>query len=218
MVEVTFVENVFPFRKIKHTDSPASLLWGTENNLSEGDARLGMFQTPDTSGTLKVLDRQALKTIGALPPSTEPGGDSIPAVDEIKVHIPQPPTPRRATRTTQPPADLQIYDRVPWQDYPSTADHSKPELVLLAFTESELQTITPKSAEKALRTKSADQWREAMNREKQCHLKNGTFGEEWAGPGPCPKPVPAGWVARLAAKTIQSSSCHSRTIHEGGTR
>jgi hypothetical protein len=150
-VEVTFVENVFPFRKIKHTDSPASLLWGTENNLSEGDARLGMFQTPDTSGTLKVLDRQALKTIGALPPSTEPGGDSIPAVDEIKVHIPQPPTPRRSTRTTQPPADLQIYDRVPWQDYPSTADHSKPELVLLAFTESELQTITPKSAEQALR-------------------------------------------------------------------
>src|SRR4029078_6600260 len=103
----------------------------------------------------------------------------------------------RSTRTTQPPADLQIYDRVPWQDYPSTADHSKPELVLLAFTESELQTITPKSAEKALRTKSADQWREAMNREKQCHLKNGTFGEEWAGPGPCPKPVPAGWVFKI---------------------
>ena len=36
-----------------------------------------------------------------------------------------------------------------------------------------------------------------MNREKQCHLKNGTFGEEWPGPGPCPKPVPAGWVFKI---------------------
>ena len=36
-----------------------------------------------------------------------------------------------------------------------------------------------------------------MNREKLCHLKNGTFGEEWPGPGPCPKPVPAGWVFKI---------------------
>ena len=46
-VEVTFVENVFPFRKIQHSESPA--LWGTENNLAEGDARLGMFQTPGSA-------------------------------------------------------------------------------------------------------------------------------------------------------------------------
>jgi hypothetical protein len=70
-VEVTFVENVFPFRKIKHRESPASLLWGTDNNLTDGDGRLGMFETHDSTGISKVLDRQALKSIGALPPDTE---------------------------------------------------------------------------------------------------------------------------------------------------
>src|SRR4051794_39815053 len=36
-VEVTFVENVFPFRKVKNRESLTSLLWGTENNFSDGD-------------------------------------------------------------------------------------------------------------------------------------------------------------------------------------
>jgi hypothetical protein len=145
-----------------------------------------MFQTPDTSGVIKTLDRQALKTIGVLPPTADPGGDMPPPSEETKIASAAPPTPRRSSRATQPPADLQVFDRIPWQDYPSTVANSssKAETVLLAFTESELTTITPKSAEQALRSKSADQWREAMNREKQCHLKNGTFGEEWSGPGP----------------------------------
>ena len=205
-VEVTFVENVFPFRKIKHSDSPASLLWGTENNLAEGDARLGMFQSPDTSGVLKVLDRQVLKTIGALPPTTEPGGESFPAADEIKVAPSPANTPRRSTRVTQPPAEHQFYDRIPWEDHPTSVDHSKPETVLLAFTQSELLTITPKSAEQALRTKSADQWREAMNREKQCHLKNGTFGEEWPGPAN-PSPLDGSSKSNIAELPSKSKIC-----------
>ena len=156
-VEVTFVENVFPFRKIQHSDSPASLLWGTENNLAEGDARLGMFQTPHTSGVIKVLDRQALKTLGALPPTTEPGGEfQSPSVETKIASAVAAPTPRRSSRATQPPADLQMYDRIPWQDYPSTAADSKAETVLLAFTESELQSITPKSAEQALRSEAGE--------------------------------------------------------------
>ena len=36
-----------------------------------------------------------------------------------------------------------------------------------------------------------------MNREKQCHVKNGTFGEEWSQATPCPKPIPAGWVFKI---------------------
>ena len=71
---------------------------------------------------------------------------------------------------------------------PAALDISKPETLLLAFTESELTTITP--------TSSSFQCG-SVNREKQCHLKNGTFGEEWSGPGPCPKPVPAGWVFKI---------------------
>jgi hypothetical protein len=71
-VDVTFMENVFPFRKFnKHRESPASLLWGTENNMAEGDPRLGMFD-PDTSGASKILDRHALKSIGALPAANCP--------------------------------------------------------------------------------------------------------------------------------------------------
>lgn len=66
-VEVTFVENVFPFRKMQHRESPSSLLWGTDNNMAEGDPRLGMFDAPDTTGVNQILDRHALKTIGALP-------------------------------------------------------------------------------------------------------------------------------------------------------
>ena len=36
-----------------------------------------------------------------------------------------------------------------------------------------------------------------MNREKECHVKNGTFGEEWLQPGNCPKAIPAGWVFKI---------------------
>ena len=35
--------------------------------MSEGDPRLGMFDSPDTSGVNQILDRHALKSIGALP-------------------------------------------------------------------------------------------------------------------------------------------------------
>jgi hypothetical protein len=68
---------------------------------------------------------------------------------------------------------------------------------LLALTETQLETITPKSADRALASTSREQWLAAMNREKQCHCKNGTFGEEWQKADPCPKPIPAGWVFKI---------------------
>ena len=67
-VEVTFFENVFPFRKFKANDSPASLLWGTDSTLQLGDPRLGMFDT-GCDDTTRTLDKAALKSIGALPSS-----------------------------------------------------------------------------------------------------------------------------------------------------
>jgi len=36
-----------------------------------------------------------------------------------------------------------------------------------------------------------------MNREKQCHLKNGTFGEEWKEGLATSKPIPADWVFKI---------------------
>ena len=44
-VEVTFLENVFPFRKFKASDSPASLLWGTDSTLNLAWACLIPTQT-----------------------------------------------------------------------------------------------------------------------------------------------------------------------------
>ena len=65
-VEVTFFEAIFPFRKFKASDSPASLLWGSESTLNAGDPRHGMFaEQPD--GMTKFLDRSALKSLGAIP-------------------------------------------------------------------------------------------------------------------------------------------------------
>ena len=87
-----------------------------------------------------------------------------------------------------------MYERIPWQDYP---EHGVDENTMIALTESELQLITPKSAEHALKCDSHEHWLAAMNREKDCHVKNGTFGEEWKGAGPCPKPIPAGWVFKI---------------------
>jgi hypothetical protein len=219
-VEVTFVENAFPFRKVKHRESPASLLWGTDNNMAEGDPRLGMFDAPDSTGVNKVLDRQALKAIGALPTNLQEASRASPAQTltplqqpDIEQHQVQEfkgpeslavPTARRSSRASKPPASLKIYERIPWKDYPEFGEPASDESaslnlvsVLLALTENQLQTITPKTADNALRCKSSAQWLQAMNREKQCHVKNGTFGEEWSQSAPCPKPIPAGWVFKI---------------------
>ncbi len=66
------------------------------------------------------------------------------------------------------------------------------------------------------------QWLEAMNREKQCHVKNGTFGEEWKGSGPPPKSIPAGWVfkikhrgAPIEAKDLTAKQFKARVVIRG---
>ena len=84
-VEVTFIENVFPFRKIKR-ESPTSLLWGTENNLAEGDGRLGMFA--DSA----PLDPEFLKALGSLPEE-----DKIDKSETDETEL------RRSGRVTKPP-------------------------------------------------------------------------------------------------------------------
>jgi len=202
-VEVTFVENVFPFRKVKATEAPASLLWGTENNLNEGDGRFGMFDQPDLSGVNKVLDLKAMRAIGVAPmfPDMELGDAEQPPTPQpavIPLATPTQPevavAPRRSSRVREQKDDQ-------WQDfYPDATAH--PHTMnfvteLMALTETQLQSITPRTAEQAVHSKSGMQWLAAMNREKACHVKNGTFGEEWSGPGACPKPVPAGWVFKI---------------------
>jgi hypothetical protein len=224
-VEVTFVENVFPFRKVKHRESPSSLLWGTDNNMTEGDPRLGMFDSPDTSGVNKVLDRQALKSIGAIPAVDDQEVKSfaqpfeqvshpVPSMPSVS-SLPSDSALRRTSRVSKPPTNLKVYNQIPWQDYPEFSDNLVSDesaslnfaSMFLALTETQLQAITPQSAEQALRCKSSAQWLQAMNREKQCHVKNGTFGEEWHQRGDGPKPVPAGWVLKIKHRGEPIEEC-----------
>ncbi len=65
------------------------------------------------------------------------------------------------------------------------------------------------------------QWLEAMNREKQCHVKNGTFGENGKDPDP-PKSIPAGWVfkikhrgAPIEAKDLTAKQFKARVVIRG---
>ena len=196
--------------------------------MSEGDPRLGMFEN-DVTGFGKVLDRQALKSIGAVPAVESEVVETKLAVDKQAERSSSPI--RRSTRPTQPPASLKIYQQTPWLDYPEhepTTPSTDPVSLLVALTESELQTITPKSPDQVLRSKSRAQWLAAMNREKACHVKNGTFGEEWdSKKGPCPKPIPAGWVfkvkhrgAPIEEKALQAKQFKARDswVHEGRAR
>jgi len=61
-----------------------------------------------------------------------------------------------------------------------------------------------------------------MNREKQCHDKNGTFGNEWEGGESCPKAIPAGWVFKIKhrgdpieEKDLQAKQYKARVVIRG---
>jgi len=118
-VEVTFLENTFPFRKFKASDSPASLLWGTDATLTRGDPRLGMFDT-SSDETIKLLDRPTLKSIGALPgPEPTESVTTTPSMETpvaaAVADVPEPeatdPPLRRSTRVIVPPIRTNQRDR-----------------------------------------------------------------------------------------------------------
>ena len=79
-------------------------------------------------------------------------------------------------------------------DMPDMELHS----AFVVLSESMMQTATPRHAHQAVAMPRADKWIAAMNREKACHLKNGTFGEEWDEKTMKPvKVTPADWVFRI---------------------
>ena len=145
-VEATFIENVFPFRKIKHREAPAALLWGADNNLMEGDPRLGMFDvTPDTTSLNKVLDRNALASLGVLP-------------DEAA-------EPRRSARIAKNTAEHTLHAAL------ALCATNDTEQILLAMTETQLQDITPQHADQAVRSSAAEHWIAAMKGEAMPYQK-----------------------------------------------
>ncbi|HUP81191.1 MAG TPA: reverse transcriptase domain-containing protein, partial [Pirellula sp.] len=161
-------------------------------------------------GVNQILDRHALKAIGALPGDDHKFAPAPAAVvpeqfEAVSDSLPNTPTSsasvRRSSRPSRLPASNKIFEQIPWKDYPSNPAVEDSSLnlvsVLLALTETQLQSVTPQSVEQALRGKSRMQWLAAMNREKECHIKNRTFGEEWKQSSECPKPVPAGIVFKI---------------------
>jgi hypothetical protein len=207
---------------------------------------LGQFDAfmDDTSGVRKVLDRDAIKALGALPFSM-PLAPALVANREAKI-APQPqpqlPDPRSQPdqfsdallQPAQPKlsdpsseskvdADLIEYEPQgasppsrPLAVVPSLADDgpetrrstrrkmptvtkllsipdkgvapsafvvSSPDafcdasllVTCCMMTEASLQTITPRNVREAMESPQRAQWIAAMDREKACHIKNGTF-------------------------------------------
>lgn len=209
-VEVTFIENVFPFRKFKANDSPASLLWGADHVMETGDPRLGMF-APDSSDTFKTLDKAALKSIGAIP--TDGPVDKAPEHKNVVVDAGEVPSSddadedvadvplRRSTRNISVPArNVNPYRDINAAPFLLSVDATldcNVHHVLSMLTEATLDSFTPKNAFDALRSPFKDKWLLAMQREKDCHVKNGTFGHELALSADDVKPIPADWVFKI---------------------
>lgn len=188
-VDVTFLENVFPFRRFAQT-SPASLLWGADSETSEGDARLGMFEDHEPPPP-KALDRQTLKAIGireAAPIQPE----MPPEIKRPEPVLPEPTVQRRSARLQEP--DMSKTEAHLW--WPPSKKVSV-ENLLAVVSEASLQSITPRNAHQAVRGTASSSWIAAMQREKLCHIKNGTFGEEWKEGCTSCKPIPADWVFRI---------------------
>ena len=208
-VEATFMEHKFPFRQIQTEESPASLLWGTQAAKLEGDPRHGMFDMsgPGTVEPLRPVDLKTLKTIYAQASSSNK--QQVPSSTVFSP--PPPPTPTTTTMMTTRPAELKLDATTRWDNFPMDSIGALPSpnyltqdndgahtAALVILSESMMQTATPRHAHQAVSSSRAVQWIAAMNREKACHLKNGTFGEEWKDHGTKPaKVTPADWVFRI---------------------
>ena len=96
--------------------------------------RLGMFDTPDTSGVNQTLDRQALRSIGALPHDEHENVPPAPIAPPnlarlVSQGMPTPPTAapttstgvRRSSRPSVPPPGLKVFEQIPWKDYPKVS-------------------------------------------------------------------------------------------------
>jgi len=219
-VEVIFLEDVFPFRKLQSRESPASLIWEGE---SDGDIRAGMFPTEfgdlqerdDFSSLSEIIlagDKNKTDELSAL------GGDEK-KTDEIVILEPenvmrQPeesprvisaaPAPTEAEPQTLRRSSRPVKERK--MNTASYRDTSAPDstlvlqgegnIVLQMVTEADLEHHCPRNAYEALRSPLKAKWLLAMNREKDCHTKNKTFGDVM--PENCSlKPVPTDWVFKI---------------------
>jgi hypothetical protein len=202
-VEVTFLEDVFPFRKLQSQESPVSLLWGSDPQV--GDVRVGMFPSGLLDGQLRD-DFATLAELPRLSPAAPPDSEQVPLSRSMQSSEPpaeakgpvvatqepsrleaapaaatEAPTLRRSARAVKTRAmntnnyrDFDAPDAVLLLN--PGDDEASEEFVLHMVTEADLDSVTPRNAYEALRSPLKQQWLAAMNREKRCHAKNETFG------------------------------------------
>jgi hypothetical protein len=208
-VEVTFMENAFPFRKIKNPASPTSLLWGAEQSMASSDIKIGPFMS-ETQEIARLADSKYSKTITTFsePIHAEPIVHDPVTPDQKFIENAKPNEEtnlRRSTRVTQPLAQTNQKYRVagapPYSLNAVSSDIQGEEMIFditvpSMVTEATLQTITPRNVHEALKSGQRKMWILAMNREMKCHVKNGTFGREMNA-DEFDKAVPADWVYKI---------------------
>ena len=157
------------------------------NVVCECDNSDRMFESSPMP-SLKPMDLKTLKAIYASAQRAPATSDDI---------VPTTPT-AQPTPTASPE---RTHDSTPMIDslrsLPLTTIDDSDSYMMVVLSESMMQTATPRHAHHAVGGPRSKQWIDAMNREKACHLKNGTFGEEWKGPGKPSKITPADWVYRI---------------------
>lgn len=216
--EVTFVENVFPFRltesnyrdTVMQTDMPKASYSATGVAAPptpipapmEARTRMGLkdhFLPPsisnnnsgdvDTSpqvveigGFTKPQEvwRQALEGKTPTAPDTTP-------TDGISVHTA--PLRRSARIANQVTRQSSVSD--------DNATISVDASTLVVLTEATLDSFTPRTAQAAISSEEKTRWTVAMQREKDCHVKNRTFGDCISTLPAGEKAIPTDWVFKL---------------------
>ena len=120
---------------------------------------------------------------------------STPAVPDQTVTIHPVPSNSTAPKQTAP-----IYRRSARLAATSTTTNNNDDVtsILIVLTEASLDAFTPRTAQAAIASSESEKWLAAMQREKDCHIKNKTFGEVLREELPAgEKTIPADWVYRI---------------------
>jgi len=115
-------------------------------------------------------------------------------IEPVVVHasIPTSSQPRRSARLA---TQMESHNLTLCQDYEQNMSLNDMSIVLVTISEANLDLFTPKSAHEAISSKNSAKWLAAMQREKECHTKNKTFGDNEGSTGE--KAIPADWVFRI---------------------
>jgi len=184
-VEVTFVEDSFPFHKFDNKEKYAPL-----------QSSLPAVFEPNVSVSVRPVLPTAARPVLPAPapqPSDKPSTPSLASSSSVK--SPE-ITPGLATRSQDiwkqaltdsvqsaplaaplpPTISARRSARLAASAFPILTDNVESEAALVTLTEASLDKFTPRNAHEAIHSPDSARWVAAMQREKDCHVKNQTFG------------------------------------------